>query len=130
MEHLTKEAAWGPLEAVAERVVEDRSLPIVVPCEFMFMGYVERKRGPALFEYRHLDSEEYLVLTADLRVARYIEAVEGGPGRYVITRRRLHDVLSELALGEHTGAHEADDYCTFCAELIARRRRVRHLRAV
>ncbi len=118
-EGLARDEKWGPIERFALLVATDVTLPIVLPCEFMFMGAHDERFGRA-YEYKHLESRRYLILRADLRLVEYVAppADSDSLGRYKLSRRSRRTAVERLELDMFRGCLEPDRYCDQCTALI------------
>ena len=116
---------WLPLEALAQRVVERIDVPLVLPCQFMFMYHEDAPGLGRVHVYRHKHSRLYLNMTAKGRFVRYIPPVDiddpDDDGRYVLTRVRLRTAIRALEIDEWTDWTIGDGYCNGCVELMERR---------
>ncbi len=119
------------IEVVAERVVDDPRIPLVIPCDFGFFAHYDAPGRPRIYEYRHVDSRRWFQITETGRVARYVPPTDDiGLGHYVLTRRSLRTAIEGLELREFSEPRPLEEYCEMCQQLILRRRDTRPLRAV
>ncbi len=122
---LDKAEMWAPLEKLAARIVDEPSLPLLIPCEFSFMAYYDEPGIPRIYDYRHGESRRWLQLTITGRIARYIPPADGdtGDGHHVVTRGPVRLHLERLELAEFGGRLPLEHYCDECWQLIDRRRK-------
>lgn len=91
---------WEALRRVAALTRRAADLPTLHPCEFMFMGRVDRRRRASIWLYKHIWSRRYINLDDAGHAYRYIpplDLMSDRPGRYVV-RRGLLDALIHLEL--------------------------------
>jgi hypothetical protein len=116
-EGLPRAEMWGPIERFALNVAADETLPVVLPCEFMFMGAHDEHFGRA-YEYKHVESRRYLILRADLRLVQYDMPPGRERGHYRLSRRTRRTAVERLELAEFGGCLELERYCEQCTALI------------
>jgi hypothetical protein len=121
---LDRSEMWDPLEKLAARVVDDPTVPLLIPCEFEFMAHYNEPGLPRIYDYRHCESRRWLQLTATGRIARYVPPADDddGDGHHVLSRRSLRRTIERLELAEFGGKLPPERYCDACWALINRRR--------
>ena len=114
---------WRPLEAFAELVADRTDAPLVLPCEFMLMGRIDRRGRTGIWEYKHKMSRRYLQIDDTLVVYRYVPPadLDSCDGRYVRDRGGWRAALGRLELAQWARPRNPDDYCESCNALFARR---------
>jgi hypothetical protein len=121
----TEQEMWVPLEQLADRVAETVGVPLVLPCDFMFMHHTDQPGVPRLFHYKHKLSRCSLNLTARGRFARYVPPADledlDDDGHYVLTRASMRKVLDAVEIDEWTDWTAGDGYCDGCVLLMERR---------
>ena len=118
-------AWWRPIERFAEIVVGIAHVPLLLPCDFMLMGRVERRGRPGIWEYKHKDTRRYLQIDDALTVYRYIAPRDlEGNGRYVRDRGGWRSALARLELDLFEYPRDLDWYCDGCQALLAQRQTV------
>jgi len=93
-------AWWEALRRVSALTLQAPDLPTLHPCEFMFMGRVDRRRRASIWLYKHIWSRNYINLDDAGHAYRYIpprDIMSDYPGRYV-AHRGLRNALVHLQI--------------------------------